>query len=194
MGMLLLMLALNFGISWFNCYSCGKVWTEAKALGGWPRFMAWCGAIQAAIGFSSVIGFAIGAGLHATGHLPAAVAHGAVSAWYLLIIIPVLGTGLAITIESWIIAFRERSLANMGGAAYNTLAMAHNAYGAVDGIGQALKGVSSLLDTKDDEGGSNLVLMAFGLVLAALASGILLAAVLIRRYSSTAALPVLAQA
>src|SRR4051812_14696435 len=137
MVMILLLLALNFGVSWFNCWSVGRVWNESKTLGGWLRLLCWCGAIQSAIGFSSVIGFALGAVLHGLGYLPDKIAHGAISLWYLLIIVPALGTGLLITIESWIAAFRERSLMNMGVAAYNTFAMAHNVYGAIDGIGQA---------------------------------------------------------
>lgn len=48
------LLALNFFISWFNCYSVGGMWAESKAVGGFARVLAWCGAIQSAIGFSSV--------------------------------------------------------------------------------------------------------------------------------------------
>ena len=193
MGMLLLMLALNFGVSWFNCWAVGRVWKDARALGGWPRILTWCGAIQAAIGFSSVIGFVIGITLHSMGKLPPAVAQGAMSMWYLLIIVPALSTGLVILVESWRAAYRDRSLANLGTAAYNTLAMAHNAYGAVDGIGKALAGVGELFEGKDEESGK-MGVMAVALALAALAGGILLAAHLINRYSSTAALPLPARA
>ena len=45
MGMLemfvLILLVLNFGISWFNAYSVGRSWADSKAIGGWPRFMDW---------------------------------------------------------------------------------------------------------------------------------------------------------
>lgn len=184
MWILILMLALNFGISWVNCWSVGRVWQESKALGGWIRALTWCGAIQAAIGFSSVIGFLFGAVLHTAGYLPDRVAHGAVSLWYLLIIIPALSTGLMITIASWIAAYRDRSWANMGTAAYNTFAMAHNTYGAIDGISQAWAGVGKLFDTKDDEGGSQMVLFAVVLVLAALAGGFIFTYALIRHYAA----------
>jgi hypothetical protein len=115
------------------------------------------------------------------------------SMWYLLIIVPALSTGLVILVESWRAAYRDRSLANLGTAAYNTLAMAHNAYGAVDGIGKALAGVGELFEGKDEESGK-MGVMAVALALAALAGGILLAAHLINRYSSTAALPLPARA
>lgn len=185
--MLIGLLALNFAISWFNCWSTGRVWNESRALGGWVRVLAWCGAIQAAIGFSSVLGFGIGAVLHATGLLPPVVAKGALSLWYLLIIIPALGTGLLITIESWIIAFRERSLLSMGGAAWNTFAQLHNMYGAIDGIGDAISGLGSLFDA-DDEGGP-LLMLAVGIVVAALLGGVVLTYVLIRKYAGTLPVP-----
>lgn len=190
MGMILLLLAINLGVSWLNCVSVGRVWNESKALGGWIRLLAWCGAIQAAIGFSSVIGFFLGAALYGAGWLPPKAVHGAASLWYLLIIIPALSTGLIIMIESWIAAFRERSLANMGVAAYNTFAMAHNAYGAIDGIGKALSGFDKLFTSDGDGEGGTLVLVAVGLVLVALAGGVLVTMALIRRHAGTVPLEV----
>lgn len=182
MGMMLFLLALNFGISWLNCWSVGRTWYETRSAGGWVHVLAWCGAIQAAIGFSSVIGFAIGGALHLAGKLPPAVATGAVSLWYLLIIVPALSTGLVILVESWRAAWRDRSFGNLAAAGYNTVAMGNNLYGASDGIGKALAGVGALFEGKDEDGGKMAVL-AFGVVLAALASGILLTFMLIRRYS-----------
>ncbi len=54
---LYVILALNFGISWWNARSCGRAWVESKAVGGSIRVLVWCGAIQSAIGFSSVFLF-----------------------------------------------------------------------------------------------------------------------------------------
>lgn len=188
MVLLILMLALNLVVSWFNCYSVGGIWAESKTLGGFPRVLAWCGAIQSAIGFSSVIGFVLGALAYQAGYLPPKVATGAVSLWYLLIIVPAIGTGLIITVQSWIVAFRERSLLNMGVAAYNTAAQVHNMYSAVGGIGEALKGVGDLFNSDDDDAPS-LVLLAIALVACALAGGILLTAALIKHYSGRLPLP-----
>ena len=187
--LLILILALNFCISWFNCYSVGGIWTESKALGGFVRVLAWCGAIQAAIGFSSVIGFLIGYALFATGHLPARVANGAVSLWYLIVIVPLLGTGLIITIQSWIVAFRERRLTDMGVAAYNTFAQIHNMYGAVDGIGKALGGVADLFKGDSDDNSALPAILAVGLVVVALGGGILLTWLLIKRYAGRLPVP-----
>src|SRR5439155_2528489 len=43
---------LNFGISIWNAYAVGKSWVEARVAGGWPRIMAWSGAVMSASGFS----------------------------------------------------------------------------------------------------------------------------------------------
>ncbi|MGF3998906.1 hypothetical protein ACQX8C_14305, partial [Staphylococcus aureus] len=69
MLMIALMLALNFGISWWNCYAVGGIWVESRSLGGWIRVLAWSGAIQAAIGFSSVFLFVLGGAAFAFGVL-----------------------------------------------------------------------------------------------------------------------------
>lgn len=187
--MIYLILLLNFAISWANCWAVGRIWNEARALGGFPRLLAWCGATQAAIGFSSVVGVIVGFVAHQLGYLPPHALKAAASLWYLLIIIPALGTGLVITVHSWIVAFRERDLLSMGTAAYNTFAQAHNMYGAVSGIGEAWKAVSDLFSSDSEDTGSTVTLAVVGLVVVALAGGVLLAYALIRKYAATARLP-----
>lgn len=46
----------------------------------------------------------------------------------------VLFTGIFITIDSWARAYRERTLLNVGSAAYNTYAQIHNTYHAIEGM------------------------------------------------------------
>lgn len=190
---IVLILAINFAISWWNCYAVGRSWIEANAVGGFMRLTAWCGAVQAAIGFSSVFGFIVGFVLLKTGHLPPKYAQEALDLWYVAIIVPALGTGIIITMESWRAAWRDHSLANMGTAAYNTLAMAHNIAGAASGLGHALSGVKDLfgdlLDGDSDDAKSVLPALCIALVVAALLAGIILTYVLIKHYSGTVALP-----
>jgi hypothetical protein len=179
---------LNLGISWLNCYVLGGIWAESRALGGFSRVLAWCGAVQSAIGFSSVIGAAVGYALFVTGHLPPKVAVGAASLWYLLIIIPAIGTGLIITVQSWVVAFRTRSILDMGSAAYNTFAMAHNIASAANGgISDALAGVGKLFDGEDGDGA--MVVLAIALVAVSLGGGIVLTALLIRKYAGRLPVP-----
>ncbi|WP_244118700.1 hypothetical protein [Burkholderia gladioli] len=185
-----LILVLNFGISWFNCWSVGGIWTEARQLGGWIRIVAWSAAIQSAIGFSSVIGALIGYALYATGHLPPVAARAASSLWYVIVIVPALGTGLVLTIQSWIVAFRTKRFLDMGIAAYNTFAQVKNMADAFESIPQAFSAIVDLFkaDEKDDGGGA-MVLAVIGLVACSLLGGVLLTSVLIKRYSRRLALP-----
>jgi hypothetical protein len=188
--MIYLILLLNLVVSWANCFYSGRIWNDARAVGGWARLLTWCSATQAAIGFSSVIGVAIGYALYATGHLPPHVAKGALSIWYLTIIVPALGTGLIITIQSWVEAYRERSLLNMGVAAYNTYAQVSNMYSAASGIGEAWKGVSELFSLGDsDDVRTKAILGAVLLAVAALLGGVITTYVLIRKYSASSPLP-----
>lgn len=171
---------LNLLISWWNCKSCGAVWHEAKKVGGFMRVLVWCGAIQAAIGFSSVIMLVLAFGAFATGHLPPKYAEAAISLWYLLIIIPAIGTGLIITIHSLITAWRERSIANMGVAAWNTFASGMNIYNAASDIPNAFDKVGDLFKGDKDDQKVALVLL---IVIVALAGGAFITAMLIRHYA-----------
>jgi hypothetical protein len=200
---LYIVLALNFGISWWNARSCGRAWVESKAIGGSIRVLVWCGAVQSAIGFSSVFLFPL---LFAANALFPDIftgdqLNGALSLWYLTIIFPALGTGLIITIESWIAAYRERSLMNMGLAAYNTFAQVHNTMGAINGLGPAFRAVgkmfASVASSRGDAKGKAAILgamIAIAVVVIALSAGVILTAALIHRYAGTVPLPAAAPA
>ncbi len=43
---ILLLVILNFGISWWNAKVTGQIWLESKAIGGISRVMAWVGAMN----------------------------------------------------------------------------------------------------------------------------------------------------
>jgi hypothetical protein len=187
--MIFLILLLNLAISWANCWAVGRIWNESRALGGFVRLLAWCGAIQAAIGFSSIVGVVAGFVAHAFGYLPPHALKAAASLWYLLIIIPALGTGLIITVHSWIVAYRQRDLLSIGSAAYNTFAQVHNMAGAVSGIGDAWKVVSDLFDTDSDDLGSTVTMAVLALVAFAILGGILLTYMLISKYAASSTLP-----
>ena len=195
---LYLILALNFAISWWNARSCGRAWVESKASGGAIRVLVWCGAIQSAVGFSSVFLFPLL--FLANAAFPDAFTadqlNGAVSLWYFTIIFPALGTGLIITIESWIAAYRQHSLMNIGLAAYNTLAQVHNTMGAINGLGPAFQAVGKLFASvakgRGDAKGKAAILglmIAIAVVAFALCAGVILTAALIHRYAGTVPLP-----
>ena len=183
------LLALNAVISWWNCKAVGGIWVEARQMGGFMRVLAWCGAVQAAVGFSSVLIFGMAFAAYAFGYLPKEYASAAISLWYLLIIVPAIGTGLIITVHSLITAWRERNIANMGVAAWNTFASGMNVYNAFSGIPDAWEAVGAVLGgkgKKDDNKSALLILI----VVVAIAGGILITMSLIRYYAAQAKIPV----
>lgn len=175
------LLVLNLVISWWNCRVVGSMWKESKFVGGFMRVLAWCGAVQAAVGFSSVIMLVLVFTAYATGHLPAKYAEAAGSLWYLLIIVPAIGTGLIITVHSLIQAWRERSMVNMGVAAWNTFASASNLYSAASSVPSAFGKVGDLFKGDKDQQKVALVLL---IVAASIGGGIIITAMLVRHYSA----------
>ena len=189
MGMLLLVLVLNLVISFFNARSVGRVWAESKAIGGWIRLVIWAGAIQSAIGFTYVYAFIVGYIAVSTGYLPAAMLGVLLNLMYVMIVVPLIGSAIIITIQSWITAARDRSLMNLGVAGWNTFATAYNTYNAVQSFGPALDSVQQGLggvfgDGDSDDNAARVILLAAIVLLA----GVLTTSVIIRRYE--ASLPV----
>lgn len=171
---------LNLFISWWNCRTVGAMWAETKLVGGFMRVLAWCGAVQSVVGFSSVILLVLVFGGYATGHLPKQYADAAVSLWYLLIIVPDIGTGLIITVHSLITAWRERSITNMGVAAWNTFSSGMNIYNAASSVPDAWGKVGDLFSGDKDDQKVALVLL---IVAVALLGGVMLTFALIRHYA-----------
>jgi hypothetical protein len=182
---LVFLLVINLGISIWNAKVCGESWVESKAIGGPIRLIIWCAAIQSAIGFSMIIMVII---LFAgQSYFPPEIIKFMSSLWYLVIIIPALSTGFIIMIYSWVAAFRDRSLTNMGTAAWNTFAMAHNTYNAVSGIGDVWENVTDILS---GDGDNKLVMLAILLVIIALFGGALITSMIIKHYAGTLSIPV----
>ena len=190
MGMLILVLGLNLVISFLNARNVGRVWAETKAIGGWIRVVAWAGAIQSAVGFTYVYAFLVAYIAVSTGYLPPAMLGVLMSLMYIMIIIPLLGSAIVITIQSWINVAREKSLMNLGVAGWNTFATAYNTYNAIQSFGPALDSVTEGLgglfsgDGDSDDNAARVILLAAIVLLA----GVLTTTVIIRRYE--ASLPV----
>lgn len=142
--LIVLLLGVNGLISWWNCRAVGQAWVEVNAVGGfWMKAVVWSGAFQAVVGFSMIYLFALCglltllAPVLGITEIMASVNSIAMSFWYLLIIIPALGTGYILTVHSWIQFAREKSLGNLAGAGWNTFASVYNTYNAIEGIGQS---------------------------------------------------------
>jgi hypothetical protein len=185
---ILLLWVWNFAISILNAWICGKTWNESKHAGGLPRFMNWCGAVMSASGFTwcylLVIGF-FGAtipiikneeGVRET-LLTVEQLHVFMDLGYLVVIFPILGSGLAITVHAWGVFWRRRRITDGAVAAYDTFAMIYNISSALRHVPRAggnvfgyFFGGSSSDSSSSDSKGKGLVLL---LVILAVAGGIL---------------------
>ncbi len=147
MFILFFMLLLNLVISFWNASAVGRYWTEKKDLPGWMRFMMWCGAIMATCGFFVVYVSILTMIMHDL-HLFEALAmilfkvemtaetaemltQNIFDLAYLVIIFPVLGTGMCIWVNSLAVAYIRRDWASVGVAGWNTFAQVHNTVNAV---------------------------------------------------------------
>jgi len=193
--MIVIFLVLNFVLSIFNAWSVGRSWVEARAAGGWARFMSWMGATMASVGFSwcylVILAYAAGpAGSH---KLPPTYVNGMFSLGYLILLVPLFGSGLAITLDSWAYFWRKRDFTSGAVAGWNTLADVYNAYeaaravpGAWDAVKEMFKGSSSSSSDEDSAKGK-LLLIALALCLCALVGGALTAAAIIRTVAAAKA-------
>jgi hypothetical protein len=184
---------VNFGISIWNAYAVGKAWVETKHSGGWPRFMAWMGAVMSACGFSwcyLLVLVAVARGLDwlDDDHVLLALRIG-----YILIIPAVLSSGLMIMLDSWARAYRTRTIGSIGTAAWNTYAQIHNTYHAIKDLDKAFAGVMDMFEggsgSSDKKKGGAALVLVFVIVIVALVSGVLTTAVIIKRVAGNDELP-----
>ena len=190
MAMLIGVMILNLVISFLNARNVGRIWAESKAVGGWVRLLAWCGAIQSAVGFTFVYAIVVSYIAVSTGYLPASMLGVLSSLIYLMIIVPAIGSGIIITIQSWINFVREKSLMNLGVAGWNTFAQAYNTYNAIQSFGPALdtvqEGLGGLFDGDSDSDNSTMRVILLAAII--LLAGVMTTTVIVRRYE--ASLPV----
>lgn len=182
---LVFMCFMNLLISFMNARYCGLIWAESKAIGGYVRLLVWCGAIQSAIGFTSVycvIAAFIGLKV---GYFDQNDLMFFLNFAYVLIIVPAIGTGLVITLNSWMRLAYERSLSNLGIAGWNTFAQVRNMYRAYNAFGPALKSVGSAFSgRKKSRNAGTALIVIFVLML-----GVITTTVIIRRYAGTLEIP-----
>jgi hypothetical protein len=185
---ILIMLPLNFAISWLNAYSVGRVWAESKAIGGWPRITAWAGAVMSAAGFSWC--YLVFVSLVAAASLPLRYIQIAQEAGYLLIIFSVLISGAVIWVQSLLTAWRRRDTASVAIAGWNTFAMAENTADAVKTLPEILKDLFSAGADGDSDGEEKLLYFAFLIAALVLSIGVLTTAEIIghtaRKYAQYA--------
>ncbi len=147
MFILFLMLLLNLVISFWNASAVGRYWTEKDQLPRWMRFMMWCGAIMAVCGFFVVYVSILTMIMHdlhlfevlamalfkveMTAETAEMLTQNIFDLAYLIVIFPVIGTGMCIWLNSLAVAYIRRDWASVGIAGYNTYAQIRNTVNAV---------------------------------------------------------------
>ena len=174
--MIVLLWFVNLLISWFNAWGCGKTWAETRANGGMPHFMNWMGAIMSASGFTwcyTILACLLGGGITHTvdcrvvPYLTQAQVEAVAGLGYMVVILPILGSGLAITLHSWGVFWRRRSFGSGAVAGWNTFAQGSNIYHAAQDIprvwemlGGFFGGKSKSSDNSDSNGTKLVILLA----------------------------------
>lgn len=193
---LLVICAINGGISYWNARVVGQCWNDRPAMGLLMRLVLYSAAVQSAIGFSSVLlvglVFLSGTLLDPVDH--ALLVKHMMNFWYVLVIIPVLTTGLVITIHSWVVLLRERSWMNLAITSWNTFAQIKNMYDAAHTLGPALDGVGDLVSSalSGGDGNSKVARLAIVLVILSLIGGVLITAMIIKANMGTRPIPIAA--
>jgi hypothetical protein len=183
---------LNLGISIWNAYAVGLAWVETKHAGGWPRFMAWMGAVMSASGFSWCYLIILAYAAQGLGWLTTDDVALLLQIGYVLLIPGILVSGMMIMLDSWARAYRSRRIADIGVAAWNTYAQIHNSYHAIRDLDRAFGSVVDSLRDKsgsDRKGGGAALVLVFVLVILALVSGVITTAVIINRVAGSSPLP-----
>lgn len=142
------------------------------------------GAIMGASGFSwclLIVLFFGGSVFYPQYITPVALKAG-LSLGYLILIPGILFSGFAIWIDSLVTAWRQRDMASMSVAAWNTFANISNTLSAVRDVPLALEDVGKLF-SGDGDLKDKLVMLVIVLTALAILGGILIAATIIRFYS-----------
>jgi hypothetical protein len=134
----IVLLIVNFAISCWNAYTVGSSKGYANGLGVWTKILLYSGWIMSAAGFTWVYMFLLGIAAYSMGYLDEVALKVTFELGYLVIIFPVLGTGIIITLQSWINAWKRRSTVDVGVAVWNTSAQAYNSFRAISAIPEAL--------------------------------------------------------
>jgi hypothetical protein len=183
---------LNFAISVWNAYAVGKVWVEARHENGWHRFMCWMGAVLSACGFTWCYLSFLALTAHYFQMISEEQTLAALNLGYLLLLPFLLFAGYAITLDSWVQAYRRGGFLNYGLAAWNTYASMHNTYSAWRNVGGAFTSLGNFFGGRRkgrDSDGAGPIIVVLLLIALALFGGILTTAVIIRRVAATDPLP-----
>jgi hypothetical protein len=190
-------LLLNVCISVWNCYAVGTAWKDTMTMGStFNKVVLWSAVIQSGVGFSMpiLLGLTFGSMAFLTSgaepYLSQQEAKEVVTAvmnlWYVAVIFPILGSGLAIWAHSLRVAYQQRDFASIATAGWNSFAQIHNTLSAINNLGGAFGNIGEFfgeaLDGKDDVK-TKLAILVVLLVILSLVAGFMIAFGLVRYFA-----------
>ncbi|OGF87139.1 hypothetical protein A3B19_01785 [Candidatus Giovannonibacteria bacterium RIFCSPLOWO2_01_FULL_46_32] len=190
------LLLLNLGISSWNAYASGAYLTESKIIGGWTRFVVWCGLVMSASGFTWVYMTVLTMIAVAGQWLTMEWGDVMFKLGYLIIILPIIGSGFGIWAHSLAEAYRERNFGNIAIAGWNTFAQAHNTWQAASHAPSFLKDVMEAFSGKNRKSSKDgaMAMLVILLVILAVAGGAITTGLIARWADRRVALDVTGEA
>jgi hypothetical protein len=179
------MCVLNFGISVWNANSVGKIWTEAKYIGGGVRVLAVCGYIMAVAGFTMVYSIIIIAVIGSTngfGYLSTEqsmlLLQFVSDLSYILVALAVIPTGIIITINSLVTFWRHKNIKTGAIGAWNTFATVSNVVNATRAMPSAFGRIIGSVKSNRDSG---IIVLAIVVVALCVLGGYFTASAIVKR-------------
>lgn len=176
---IILLLVINFAISWSNAHYCGRYWSEAKYTGGYFQVHVVCGYIMAIAGFTMVYGCILF--LMAPYILPLIPAFKNVDMTqlielssdmlYLLIVLAIIPTGFFIWFQSVKTFWEHKTLANGLTAGWNSYAQLSNTINACRNVPSAFSRVAEALFGGKKKKDGAIVALAIFIVIIAICGG-----------------------
>jgi len=156
--LIVFLILFNFLISVLNCWYVGRVWAESQVIGGWMRFVTWCAAVMGTCGFiwcnTLVFGYLASTHVGLLPHkyqLTDPYLELLFDIGYVIVIFPILGSGLGIWLDSVKEAYKRRDGLSIGVAGYNTFAQAYNTYEAVKFLPTVFKKIGKSIEDSDNK-------------------------------------------
>lgn len=163
-------------LSAWNAYAAGAYLTESKTIGGTTSALIWFGLVASGCGFTWIIFSILGLVAVANGNIPPTWSAYLIKAGFVVIVLPALGSLLAIRAENLIRNYRKTVLGNTTVAAWNNHS---SSYSTWETSSHKLGIVSDIIDSffsssrrsryssssNNDSGGSIIFVLVFLLAL-----------------------------
>lgn len=187
----ILLLLVNFFISWINAKYCGRYWSESKAVGGSFRAYVIAGYVMAIAGFTMVyfylfavaLPFILPLFMEISNEDLMAIAELSSNMLYILVVLAVIPSGFFIWFKSVANFWEHKTLGNGLVAGYNTFAQFRNTANACKELPSAFGKVTSALfggkGKKKSE--TYIVLLAILLLVLAVCSGYFTASAIMKK-------------